>query len=97
MVPAGKDATISATNLAIAALISNYLYTHGIQLDPETIIAIAPRCLDFGAGGAQAGSHQFSASRFPNPNRRRTPFENDHDRFDFFQHDRLRYVPGIDT
>lgn len=41
MVPStGKDATISATNLAIAALIGNYLYTHGIQVDPETILAI---------------------------------------------------------
>lgn len=47
MVPASKDATTSATNLAIAALISNYLYTHGIQLDPETIIAIATTLLAF--------------------------------------------------
>lgn len=48
MVPStGKDATTSATNLAIAALISNYLYTHGIQLDPETIIAIATTLIGF--------------------------------------------------
>lgn len=36
----GKDATTSATNLAIAALVSNYLISHGIQLDAGTLLAI---------------------------------------------------------
>jgi hypothetical protein len=41
----GKDATTSITNLAIAGLLSNYLLTNGIAVDPGTIIAVGTAAL----------------------------------------------------
>lgn len=68
MVPStGKDATISTTNLAIAALISNYLYTHGIQLDPETIIAIATTLIGFWGRWRAGGVASVLGIKIPQP------------------------------